>query len=94
MDKADMITLITDLRKIGAEVEKLAAPIDFDALERGGFLEKVGAWYAVPDLDRLPGHARAKISEKKLEMGRIMVKFKKVSEFDRTARKFRKLGII
>lgn len=94
MDKPDLITFASDLRKIGAEVEKLAAPIDFDALERDGLLEKVGAWYAVPNLDSLPDHARTKIAEKKLEMGRVLVKFKKVSEFDRIAKKFRKLGVI
>lgn len=94
MDKPDLIALVTDLRKIGAEVEKLAAPIDFDALERDGLLEKVGAWYVVPNLDHLPDHARTKISETKLEMGRVLVKFKKVSGFNRIAKKFRKLGVI
>ncbi|MDP2784212.1 MAG: hypothetical protein Q8O38_06400 [Sulfurimicrobium sp.] len=94
MDKPDLIAFSTDLRKIGVEVEKLAAPIDFEALERDCLLEKVGAWYVVPNLDRLPDNARSKISGMKLERGRVLVKFKKVSEFDRIAKKFRKLGAI
>lgn len=85
--------MASDLQTLYEEVEKLAAPVDFGALEKDCLLEKVGAWYAVPNLDRLPEHARVKVSEIKSDKGRVLVKFKKASEFDRIAKKFRKLGI-
>ncbi len=95
MEKPDLNALATDLRKIGAEVEKLAKPLDLDALERSGLVEKTGAWYAVPNLNQLPEHVRVKVSEIKTDKnGRVLVKFKKSSDFDRIAKKFKKLGVI
>lgn len=95
MQKPDLNALAADLRKVGAEVEKLAQPLDLESLERSGLVEKVGAWYAVPNIHRLPEHARVKIAETKSDKsGRVLVKFKKSSDFDRLAKKFKKLGVI
>lgn len=91
----DLNAFATDLRKIGAEVERLAKPFDLDDLERSGLIEKAGAWYAVPNLHQLPEHAHVKVSEIKADKsGRVLVKFKKSSDFDRIAKKFKKLGVI
>lgn len=95
MEKPDLNALAADLRKIGAEVEKLAQPVDLESLERAGLVQKIGAWYAVPNMNHLPEHASVKISETKIDKnGRVLVKFKKSSSFDRIAKKFKKLGVI
>jgi hypothetical protein len=95
MEKPDLNALAADLRKIGADVEKLAQPLDLDSLERSGLVEKVGAWYAIPNIQHLPEHASVKIAEMKTdENGRVLVKFKKASDFDRIAKEFKKLGVI
>ena len=94
MKTTDLKAFAADLRKIGAEVEKLARPVDLPSLERSGLIEKVGAWYVVPNIHHLPDHARVKISEVKSDKGRVLVKFKKSSDFDRIAKKFKKLGVI
>lgn len=95
METLDLNTLAADLRKIGAEVEKLAQPLDLEFLERSGLVEKVGTWYAVQNIRRLPEHAYVKITEIKTDKnGLVLVKFKKSSDFDRISKKFKKLGLI
>lgn len=52
-----------DKKTILAEAQKLATPIDFDALIGQGVLgNKKGAWYPVLDMNRLPEHAKAQIT--------------------------------
>jgi CRISPR/Cas system CSM-associated protein Csm5 (group 7 of RAMP superfamily) len=45
------------------KAKKLATPINFEVLIDQGVLEKKGAWYQVLDMNRLPEHAKAQISE-------------------------------
>ncbi len=45
------------------KAKSLATPIDFEALISDGILEKKGAWYKILDMERLPDHAKDKITE-------------------------------
>jgi len=41
----------------------LATPIDIEGLINDGVIEKKGAWYKILDMERLPSHAKDKITE-------------------------------
>lgn len=41
---------------------ELAVPLDLESLQRSGILRKSGSWYEVLDWERLPEHAKVKIS--------------------------------
>jgi hypothetical protein len=45
------------------KARSLAIPIDFEDLIKKGVLEKKGAWYKILDMERLPIHAKDKITE-------------------------------
>lgn len=92
MQKHDLEALAHDLRKVGVEVRKLAQPVDFEALVKEGLLTKVGAWWAVSDMHKLPEHVSVKISEVKVVKGKALVKLRKTSEFESLAKKFKKIG--
>jgi len=62
------------------QAKKLATPIDFDALIAQGVLEKKGAWYKVPDWDKLPEHAEAKAYSIRTDGTDILVKFSKATK--------------
>ena len=44
------------------KAKSLATPIDFEALVAEGILEKKGAGYKILDMERLPDHAKDKIT--------------------------------
>lgn len=54
----------------------LATPIDFDRLINDGILKKKGAWYEILDMERLPEHAKNRISAVLFD-GRRKVRFSK-----------------
>lgn len=62
------------------EVERMAAlqkqPIDPESLIHDGLLVEGGAWWAVPDMSKLPEHVSVKISEVKVEKGRTLIKLR------------------
>jgi hypothetical protein len=45
-------------RELRRLAESPAAPLDFDRLVAVGVLRKLGNWYEILDLSRLPEHAR------------------------------------
>lgn len=45
------------------KAKSLATPVDFEALISDGILEKKGTWYKILDMERLPDHAKGKITE-------------------------------
>ena len=47
------------------QAKSLAKPIDFDELISQGVLEKKGAWYKILLMDKLPRHAKDRITELK-----------------------------
>ncbi|WP_027390906.1 hypothetical protein [Chrysiogenes arsenatis] len=49
--------------KILEKAKNLATPINFEDLIANGILEKKGAWYKILDMERLPEHAKDKITE-------------------------------
>jgi hypothetical protein len=59
---------------------ELVTPIDFDALVRGGVLEKRRGWYKILKMKKLPRHASAKISEIRTGDGETLVKFRAPSK--------------
>jgi len=93
MKSHDLEAIAKDLKKIGEELRKAAAPIDFEALSKSGLLTKIGAWYAVANMDQLPQNVAARISAVKIgKDGRPLVKLKKGTEFERLAKKFKQFG--
>lgn len=48
-----------DREKLEKQKRLMSEPIDFEQLERDGILRKVGAWYEILDMGRLPEHVRA-----------------------------------
>jgi hypothetical protein len=58
-ERADGIPTVEEIRN---QAELLATPLDFEQLVADGILRKRGAWWEVLDMDRLPKHARCKIS--------------------------------
>ena len=63
--------------RLAEENEKMAKPINYDELIEKGLISKVGAWYRVNDIRRLPEHVSAKITETFQDQKGIKVKFRK-----------------
>jgi hypothetical protein len=91
MKMTDIEKFVLDLRTLQAEVAKLTEHIDLDTLENDGLISRVGAWYAVENIHHLPDPARVKISDQKIVKGRLLVKFKKSSDFTRSQKKLGKI---
>ena len=69
------MTIPLTLETLRAEMLLLATPIDFVALERDGILRKVGDWYEVPDVHKLPEHVSKRISTHRQLRKGLRVKF-------------------
>lgn len=50
---------IIDREKLEEQTRLMSEPIDFAQLERDGILRKVGTWYEVLDMGRVPEHVRS-----------------------------------
>jgi len=74
--------------KIRRELEILAQPIDFVALEKSGIISKAGAWYRlhVP-IFKLPDHLDAKIREVSYDSKGTKVKFYNTSRAEKLLKK-------
>jgi len=68
------------IEEIQHRLKLLAQPVDFDELIAVGLLERKGAWYKVPNLNKLPEHARVKISDLKKDQNGLFVKFRPASK--------------
>lgn len=67
----------TELRELA---RLLATPIDFDALEAAGVMERKGAWWRIHDPEALPEHVmRHARAMKQTSDGSVLVRFGKPS---------------
>ncbi len=65
------------IERTAKETNKSATPIDFEELVAKGAISKEGAWYRVHELDKLPEHAKAQISEISQDQKGTKAKFSK-----------------
>ena len=65
-------------KRLHKELQSMVDPIDFKALEEAGIMSKVGAWYKVSNVHKLPDNVRSKVIETKGDrQGNTLIKLKK-----------------
>lgn len=72
--------------------EKKYSGLDLAELENSGLIINKGAWYFVPNMQKVPESFSVRISDIKQEKEGIYVKIKKNSPLTSTLKKFEKLG--
>ena len=80
-----------NFEKLFIELKNFAKSIDFNELEKMKVLKKVGAWYQILDINKLPIHARLKVSEFQHSSNGLKVKFYKELKFEKILKKLEHL---
>ncbi|WP_164105341.1 hypothetical protein [Stenotrophomonas maltophilia] len=94
MHEQDLGQILSTTKRLVNQLRLLQVPLDVDALERDGILERQGSAFVLLAPHSLPDHVAAKITSFVRRGGKTFVTFEpRNHELDKLVRQFEKRGL-